>query len=99
MVLREHFDAIEVVDSGLGFCQGILIDVGRIEQSPVFETLFAEENHERIELFARTAAGDPDLQRRVGAEMRNDPLPNRAEIGGMAQHLADLHSQVSEELW
>src|SRR5580704_19150830 len=99
MVLGEHFDAIEDVDAGLRFCQGFLIDICRIEQCPVFKTLFAEQNYERIELFARTAPGDPDLQRRVGAEMRNDLLPNRAEIGGIAKHLADLNRQVSEELW
>src|SRR6202167_6092976 len=98
MVLSKDFDAIEVVDARLGFCKGFLIDVGRIEQCPVFQTLFAEQNHERIELFPGAAAGDPDLQRRVGAEMGNDSLPNCPEIGGIAKHLADLNRQVSEEL-
>ena len=75
----------------------VLVDVGRVEQRALLEPFLAEQDDEGIELLAAAAAGDPDLERRIGAQVRHHLLADRPEIGRVAEHLADLHGQVAQQ--
>ena len=71
MVLREELDAVEREDPCFGLGQRLVVDVGGVEQRALLQAFFPEQDGEGIHLLAAAAAGHPDLERRVGAQMRH----------------------------
>ena len=82
MVLGEAGDAVHVVDAGLRLLQRLGVDVRRVDQRAREQAFLAQENRERVRLFAGAAAGHPDFQRGVGAQQRDHLLAQRAEVRG-----------------
>lgn len=97
MVLSEFAQAIHRIDARLSRLQRVGVNVRRIEKGPVVKTFLLEEDGEGIDLFAVAAARDPDLQRRIGAQMRQHLFPQRFEIGRIPEHLADLYREISQQ--
>ncbi len=93
MVFGEGLDPFQGVDPRGGGLQGGGVDVGGVEQGPVEQALLAEQDGEGMQLLALAAAGDPHLQRRIGAQVRRHLLAHRPVVAGIAEHLADLHGQ------
>src|ERR1700734_3405571 len=98
MIFREELDAVEIVNSGLGFAQSILVDVRRVKQRALLETFFTEKNNKGIQLLTAAAPGDPDLERRIGTQVGHDLLADRPEIGRVSEHSADLYGQVAQDV-
>ncbi len=98
MVFAEQLDAVQAVDPGLGAFQGFVIDVGGVEQRAVEKAFLAEQDGEGIQLLAGAATGDPDLERRIGAQMRHDFFADGAEIKRVAKQFADLNREIGQKL-
>ena len=71
MVLGEAGDAVDLVDAGFRLLQRLRVDVGRVDQRARQQPFLAQQNGQRIGLFAGAAAGHPDLQRRIGPQQRH----------------------------
>jgi hypothetical protein len=74
------------------------VDVGGVDDRALKQPLLAEEDGQGIGFLAGAAAGHPQLQRRVGAQERDDALAQRLEVAGIAEHLADRHGQHVEDV-
>ena len=57
-----------------------------------------EQDRERVKLLTLPAAGNPDLERRIRLEQRNDLLTERIEERRIAKQVAHLDREVVQEL-
>ena len=97
VVLGEQLHPVEREDARLRRPQGGGIDVRCIEDRAVGKAFLLEQDRQRIEFLAPAAARDPNLERRVCAQVRDDLFAYAAKIGRIAEHLADLHGQIVEQ--
>ena len=98
MVLREKRNPVDGVDAGFRGMKRVLVDVGGVEDGAFFQTFLAKQNDQRIEFFALAAACDPDLEGRVGLQVRHHLFADGTEVARIPEHLADLHCEIAQKM-
>jgi hypothetical protein len=97
MVVDEARHAVRLVDTGFRRGQGARVDVGRVDHAALEKMFLAQQDGERVRLLTAAAAGAPELQARVRAQVRQHFLPEGAEVRRIAKELAHLHGEVVEQ--
>jgi hypothetical protein len=92
-VAGEGRDPVERVDAGARGPQRLRVDVSGVDQRAREQPVLVEEDGERVDLFAGAAAGDPHPRGRVGGKRRQHVGTQRAEVGRVAEELADRDGQ------
>jgi hypothetical protein len=73
------------------------VDVGRVDPRTVVQTLFLEQDRERVDLLARRASCDPDARERIRAEQRHDVVAKRDVERRVAEHRGDVDGKVEQQ--
>src|SRR5882724_5448521 len=97
MSLGESCDPLDVVHTGRRFLQGVRVDVRCIDEASRQKSCFAQEYRQRIDFFARAAAGYPHFERGIRAQYRDYGLAQRTEVTRIAEHLADRYREQVEQ--
>ncbi len=98
MVFGEACYTGQIVNSRLRLLQRVRVDVRRVDERAREQPFFPQQDSQRIDLFARAAAGDPDLERRVGAKDRHHAARAASGNRRVAEHLAHRHGEEVQEL-
>jgi len=82
VAVGERRDAIQAEDPRFGLRERFGTDVGRINECPIEQPCLGERDGERVDFLAGAASRDPDLERRVGLQLRDDSLAKDEKKGG-----------------